>query len=300
MNKVNILLIILFLTISSCSNDNDKSDAYGNFEATEIIVSAEATGKLLKFNLEEGQTIDEGEIIGYIDTVQLHLKKLQLEQQKKAVKTKSNNVFSQVSVLQQEKRNALIEKERTEKLLKDEAAPKKQLDDINARINVINKQITSVKTQNSTIFQEMKTIDTQINQIGDQINKSEIKNPVKGTVLTKFTEPSEVVSYGKPLYKIANLKVMELRVYVSGDQLTSIKLGQKVKVLIDKNKEDNIFLEGTIGWISSKAEFTPKTIQTKEERVNLVYAVKVSVVNDGTLKIGMPGEILFDLNKKFD
>jgi len=300
MNKLNILLIILFLIISSCSNDDDRSDAYGNFEATEIIVSAEATGKLLEFNVEEGQTIDEGEIIGYIDTVQLHLKKLQLEQQKKAVKTKSNNVFSQVSVLRQEKRNALIEKERTEKLLKDEAAPKKQLDDINARINVINKQITSVKTQNSTIFQEMKTIDIQIDQIGDQINKSEIKNPVKGTVLTKFTEPSEVVSYGKPLYKIANLKVMELRVYVSGDQLTSTKLGQNVKVLIDKNKEDNIFLEGTISWISSKAEFTPKTIQTKEERVNLVYAVKVRVVNDGTLKIGMPGEILFDINKKFD
>jgi HlyD family secretion protein len=300
MNKANILLLILFLIISSCSNDDDKSDAYGNFEATEIIVSAEATGKLLEFNVEEGQTIDEGEIIGYIDTVQLHLKKLQLEQQKKAIKTKSNNVFSQVSVLQQEKKNAFIEKERTEKLLKDEAAPKKQLDDINARINVINKQITSVKTQNSTIFQEMKTIDTQIDQIGDQINKSEIKNPVKGTVLTKFTEPSEVVSYGKPLYKIANLKVMELRVYVSGDQLTSIKLGQKVKVLIDKNKEDNIFLEGTISWISSKAEFTPKTIQTKEERVNLVYAVKVRVVNDGILKIGMPGEILFDINKKFD
>ena len=300
MNKVNILITILFLTISSCSNDNDKSDAYGNFEATEIIVSVEATGKLLEFNVEEGQAIDEGEIIGYIDTVQLHLKKLQLEQQKKAVKTKSGNVFSQVSVLQQEKKNALIEKERTEKLLKDEAAPKKQLDDINARINVINKQITSVKTQNSTIFQEMKTIDTQVDQIENQIIKSEIINPVKGTVLTKFTEPSEIVSYGKPLYKIANLKVMELRVYVSGDQLTSIRLGQKVTVLVDKSKKENRTIEGTISWISSEAEFTPKTIQTKEERVNLVYAVKVRVVNDGTLKIGMPGEVVFDTNKKRD
>ena len=300
MNKVNILITILFLTISSCSNDNDKSDAYGNFEATEIIVSVEATGKLLEFNVEEGQAIDEGEIIGYIDTVQLHLKKLQLEQQKKAVKTKSGNVFSQVSVLQQEKKNALIEKERTEKLIKDEAAPTKQLDDINARINVINKQITSVKTQNSTIFQEMKTIDTQVDQIENQIIKSEIINPVKGTVLTKFTEPSEIVSYGKPLYKIANLKVMELRVYVSGDQLTSIRLGQKVTVLVDKNKKENRTLEGTISWISSEAEFTPKTIQTKEERVNLVYAVKVRVVNDGTLKIGMPGEVVFDTNKKRD
>ena len=286
--------------MSSCSNDDDKSDAYGNFEATEIIVSAEATGKLLEFNVEEGQTIDEGEIIGYIDTVQLHLKKLQLEQQRKTVKTKSSNIFSEVSVLQQEKKNALIEKERTEKLIKDEAAPTKQLDDLNARINVINKQIASVKTHNSTIFQEMKTLDTQVDQIEDQIIKSEIINPVKGTVLTKFTEPSEIVSYGKPLYKIANLKVMNLRVYVSGEQLTSMRLGQKVTVLVDKNIKENRTLEGTISWISSEAEFTPKTIQTKEERVNLVYAVKVRVINDGTLKIGMPGEVVFDTNKKRD
>jgi HlyD family secretion protein len=298
MNRLFIYSILLILTISSCSNNDDKSDAYGNFEATEIIVSAEANGKLLEFNVEEGQTIDEGETVGYIDTIQLHLKKLQLEQQKKAVKTKYNNVFSQVSVLQQERKNTLIEKDRIEKLIRDEAAPEKQLDDINARINVINKQISSVKTQNSTTFQEVKTINTQVDQIQDQIDNSKIKNPIKGTVLIKFVEPSEIVNYGKPLYKIANLKIIELRVYVSGDQLPSIKLGQKVIVLIDKNKNDNISLEGTISWISSNAEFTPKTIQTKEERVNLVYAVKVRLINDGSLKIGMPGEVIFDTNQK--
>ncbi|MFC2093206.1 HlyD family secretion protein [Bacteroidota bacterium] len=298
MKRVILSLIFLSLIVSSCSNNDDKSDAYGNFEATETIVSAEANGKLLEFNVEEGQTIDEGEVVGYIDTVQLNLKKQQLEQQKNAVRTKFNNVFSQVSVLQQEKKNALIEKNRIENLIKDEAAPEKQLDDINARINVIDKQITSVKSQNSTTFQEIKSIDTQIDQLADQISKSEITNPIKGTVLMKLSEPSEIVNYGKPLYKIADLSIMELRVYVSGDQLPSIKIGQEVSVIADKNKKENRTLRGTISWISSEAEFTPKIIQTKEERVNLVYAVKVRVNNDGTLKIGMPGEIMFNMNQK--
>lgn len=298
MKKVILFLIFLSLIVSSCTDSDDKSDAYGNFEAVEITVSAEANGKLLEFNVEEGQTIDEGEIVGYIDTVQLNLKKQQLDQQKNTVRTKYNNVFSQVSVLQQEKNNALIEKNRIEKLIKDEAAPEKQLDDINARINVIDKQIASVQSQNSTTFQEIKTIDTQIDQLADQINKSEITNPIKGTVLIRFSEPSEIVNYGKPLYKIADLSIMELRVYVSGDQLPSIKIGQEVTVIVDKNKKENRTLKGTISWISLKAEFTPKIIQTKEERVNLVYAVKVRVNNDGTLKIGMPGEIMFNMNQK--
>lgn len=298
MKRAIVYLVFLSLIVSSCSDSDDKSDAYGNFEAVELTVSAEANGKLLEFNVEEGQTIDEGEIVGYIDTVQLNLKKQQLDQQKNTVRTKYNNVFSQVSVLQQEKNNALIEKNRIEKLIKDEAAPEKQLDDINARINVIDKQITSVKSQNSTTFQEIKTIDTQIEQLSDQINKSEITNPIKGTVLIRFSEPSEIVNYGKPLYKIADLSIMELRVYVSGDQIPSIKIGQEVTVIVDKNQEENRTFKGTISWISSKAEFTPKTIQTKEERVNLVYAVKVRVNNDGTLKIGMPGEIMFNSNQK--
>ena len=298
MKRAIVFLMFSSLIVSSCSDNDDKSDAYGNFEAVEITVSAEANGKLLEFNVEEGQTIDEGEIIGYIDTVQLNLKKRQLDQQKNAVRTKYNNVFSQVSVLQQEKKNALIEKDRVEKLIKDEAAPEKQLDDINARINVIDKQITSVKSQNSTTFQEIKTINTQVDQLTDQISKSEITNPIKGTVLIKFSELSEIVNYGKPLYKIADITIMELRVYVSGDQLPSIKIGQEVTVIVDKNEKEDRTLKGTISWISSQAEFTPKIIQTKEERVNLVYAVKVSVNNDGTLKIGMPGEIMFNSNQK--
>jgi len=298
MKRAIVFLMFSSLIVLSCSDNDDKSDAYGNFEAVEITVSAEANGKLLEFNVEEGQTIDEGEIIGYIDTVQLNLKMQQLDQQKNAVRTKYNNVFSQVSVLQQEKKNALIEKDRVKKLIKDEAAPEKQLDDINARINVIDKQIISVKSQNSTTFQEIKTIETQVDQLTDQISKSEITNPIKGTVLIKLSEPSEIVNYGKPLYKIADLTIMELRVYVSGDQLPSIKIGQEVMVIVDNNEKEDRILKGTISWISSQAEFTPKIIQTKEERVNLVYAVKVSVNNDGTLKIGMPGEILFNMNQK--
>lgn len=297
MNKIFLSLALLSLSFSSCSNDKNKSDAYGNFEAVETIVSAEASGKLQIFKVEEGQTIEADMEVGQIDTSQLYLKKIQLDEQKNTVKTKFKNVFSQVSVLQQQKKNALIERDRMEKLIKDEAGTRKQLDDINGNINVIDKQINSVQATNGTTFAEIKTLDAQIEQIADQINKSSIINPVKGTVLSKFAEQSEIVSYGKPLYKIADLTVIELRVYVSGDQLSGVKIGQIVKVLIDSGRKEFKEYEGTVSWISSKAEFTPKIIQTKEERVNLVYAVKIKVKNDGSLKIGMPGEVIFNFNK---
>jgi len=297
MNKIFLSLALLSLFLSSCSNDKNNSDAYGNFEAVETIVSAEASGRLQIFKVEEGQMIEADMEVGLIDTAQLYLKKIQLDEQKNTVKTKFQSVFSQVSVLQQQKKNALIERDRMEKLIKDEAGTKKQLDDINGNINVIDKQINSVQATNSTTFGEIKTLDAQIEQIEDQINKSSIINPVKGTVLSKFAEQSEIVSYGKPLYKIADLTIIELRVYVSGDQLPGVKIGQIVKVLIDSGKKEYKEYEGTVSWISAKAEFTPKIIQTKEERVNLVYAVKIKVKNDGSLKIGMPGEVIFNFNK---
>ena len=290
------LLIIISLSVfilSGCSNDKQKSDAYGNFEATETIVSSESSGKLYELNVEEGQIIEANKIVGYIDTSQLYLKKLQLSQQKNTTRTKFKNVSSQISVLQEQKRVAIRERDRVERLLKDNAATGKQLDDLNGSIDVINKQISSIDIQNSTTNEELKGLDVQIQQIADQLQKSNITNPVKGTVIMKFAEQGEIVSFGKPLYKIADISIMELRVYVSGAQLPEIKLGQKVKVLIDDGKSGYKTLEGEISWISSKAEFTPKIIQTKEERVNLVYAVKVKVNNDGSLKIGMPGEIMF-------
>ena len=295
MNKITLLIFaLLFLSLSSCSKNEKLSDAYGNFEAVETIVSAEATGKLIDFNVEEGQTLEQDAVVGKVDIDQLSYKKIQLEAQKNSIKTRFNNIFSQIAVLQEQKKVNQVEKERIEKLIKSDAATTKQLDDVNGILNVLNKQINSIETQNSTTIQDIKTIDAQIQQIQDQIEKSSVINPVKGTVLMKLAEPSEIVSYGKPLYKIADLTVMELRVYVSETQLPEIKIGQKVKVLIDADKNNFKELEGTISWISSKAEFTPKIIQTKEERVNLVYAVKVRVNNnEGNLKIGMPGEIMF-------
>ncbi|MFA7360241.1 MAG: HlyD family efflux transporter periplasmic adaptor subunit [Candidatus Kapaibacterium sp.] len=290
-NILSIIIILFFL--SGCSNDKQKSDAFGNFEATETIVSSESSGKLDEFNVEEGMIIESGEIVGYIDTNQLYLKKNQLAQQKNTTRTKFKNVSAQISVLQEQKRVAQREKERIERLLKDEAATGKQLDDINGSIDVINKQINSIEMQNTTTNEELKGLDVQIEQVVDQLQKNSITNPVKGTVILKFAEQGEIVSFGKPLYKIADISTMELRAYVSGAQLPEIKLGQKVKVLIDDGKSGYRTLEGEISWISSKAEFTPKIIQTKEERVNLVYAVKIRVINDGSIKIGMPGEVLF-------
>ncbi len=294
MSKLNLyLLLTILIFATSCSKNEKRSDAYGNFEAVETIVSAEATGKLIDFNIEEGMVLEKDTKVGSIDADQLSLKKQQLEAQKNTIRTKFKNVFSQINVYQEQKKVNQIEKNRIEKLLKDDAATTKQLDDINGSINVLNKQIAAIESQNSTTLQELKNLDVQIQQIQDQIDKTSIINPVKGTVLMKLAEQSEIVNYGKPLYKIADLSVMELRVYVSGEQLPLIKIGQTVKVLIDAGRDEYKELEGIISWISSKSEFTPKIIQTKEERVNLVYAVKVKVNNDGSLKIGMPGEVVF-------
>ncbi len=292
--KLTLPVLLLAAAFTSCSNSERKSDAYGNFEAVETIVSSEASGKLIYFTVEEGMQLDSGALIAVVDTSQLYLQKQQLSSQKKVVSTKFSNVKAQTDVLEEQKKVNETEKNRIEKLLQDKAASQKQLDDINGSISVLDKQKSSVLSQNSTTKEELGNVETQIKSINDKIQKCYIVNPVKGTVLMKLTEPSEVVSFGKPLYKIADLSVLELKVYVSGAQLSSIKLGQKVKVLIDAGRETSKTLEGEISWISSKAEFTPKIVQTKEERVNLVYAVKIRVKNNGELKIGMPGEVLFD------
>ena len=296
MRKIFIVLIPLIVILQSCSNDDGKSDAYGNFEATETIVSVNSDGKILTLNVEEGETIPANQVVGFIDTTQLHLRKMQLVEQKQTIATKYAGVFANVRVLQQKVEGNMIEKRRIENLLKSEATPERNLDDINTNINVLESEIAATKTQNKTIFEEMQTVDAQIKQIDDLIEQSIVINPVDGTVLVKFVEQYEMNTPGKPLYKIANLDTMTLRVYVRGAQLPSVSIGQKVTVLVDKNANIDRQLEGVISWISSKAEFTPKIIQTKDERVNLVYAVKVRVKNDGTLKIGMPGEIRFDLN----
>ncbi|MCO5725028.1 HlyD family secretion protein [Robiginitalea marina] len=291
MKNTGIVLLLFSLAASlSCSSNADRADGYGNFEATEITVSAEAHGKILFFNAEEGQVLGANDVVGVIDTLQLSLRRDQLEAIKNTVSSKSRNVLSQREVLLEKLKVAQNDQQRITNLIRENAATGKQLDDINGQLEVLKQQIRSVETQNAPIINEVKGIEAQIRQLDDQIDKSVIRNPIAGTVLAKFTEPHEITAFGKPLYKIADLSTMELRIYISETQLASIAVGQQVSVKIDDGEGQKSF-PGLISWISDTAEFTPKIIQTRDERVNLVYAVKVRVVNDGSLKIGMPGEM---------
>lgn len=291
------IINIAALGLVSCGNGDEKADGYGNFEATEVVVSAENNGKIMAFEVEEGQQIPQNKMLGYIDTIPLALKKEQLQASKETISSKSRSVLSQIDVLQAQLKTANINKDRIEKMLKDNAATQKQLDDINGEISVLRQKMRSVKQQNAPVISEVQALDIQIKQLEDQIEKSKIINPVKGTVLVKYAEPMEVASFGKPLYKIANLDTMELRVYVSEPQLSEIKTGEEVMVKID-SPEGMKSYKGIISWIASEAEFTPKIIQTKEERVDLVYAVKIEVKNDGSLKIGMPAEMWLSEEKE--
>lgn len=299
------------LALAGCGEEEEQSDAYGNFEAVETIVSAEATGALQRFTVEEGQTLQAGQPVGQIDTEQLALRKAQLLASERAITQKAPNVpvqlsafAEQIAVQEQQLTTLRREKQRTQNLIAAEAAPTKQLDDINAQMALIERQIALIRqqraaqasalgTQRGGIVAETAPLAEQVKQLEDQIKKSAVVNPLAGTVTVKFAEPGEIVSYGKPLYKIADMRMITLRAYVAGDQLTSVKVGQRVKVLVDAPNNQFKTYDGTVSFISGKAEFTPKVIQTKEERVNLVYAMKVAVKNDGALKIGMPGEVRF-------
>lgn len=288
-------LLPLLAVLVACNNDDDMADAYGNFESDEVIVSAEATGKIVYFEIEEGAKIAAQEEVGLIDTIQLHLKKEQLKAAINAILSKVQPVESQINVLTERKRNILREKTRIEKLLADSAATAQQYDDISGQLDLVDKEIAATRDRlesaNRGILSEIKALEVQIDQINDQLNKSIVTNPISGTVLQKFSEQGEVTAFGRPLYKIAPLKKLYLRAYVSGNQLSGIQLGQAVTVSIDDGNEGLKTFPGKINWISSKAEFTPKVVQTREERVSLVYAIKILVENDGTLKIGMPGEV---------
>jgi HlyD family secretion protein len=291
MKRIHIYFIgIGFLSLGACDSSNGKADGYGNFEATEITVSAENNGKLMAFQLNEGDELKKDAFIGYIDTIPLALKREKLLISKDVISSKSQGVLSQISVLNARLNTANINKTRTENLIKGSAGTQKQLDDIQGEIDVIKQQIRSVEIQNAPVVNELKSIDVQILEINDLIEKCKIINPIDGTVLTKYAEPDEITAFGKPLYKIADLNTMELRVFVSETQLANLKIGEKVIVKIDDIDTMKVY-EGTISWIASEAEFTPKIIQTKEERVALVYAVKIIVKNDGSLKIGMPAEM---------
>lgn len=284
------ITLLAVATVFSCSKNSDKADGYGNFEATETTISAEANGKIDFLKVEEGDQLQPNTQVGLIDTLQLYFSKQQLIASKSTIASKSANVLSQKSVLQEQLKTAHLEKIRIYNMYAENAATQRQVDEIDGKVKVIEEQIKSVGTQNAPITNDLKSIDVQIEKINDQIQKSKVINPIQGTVLAKYAEANEITSFGKPLYKIADISNMTLRVYVSETQLSKIKVGQQVTVKIDTEKDMKSF-PGIISWIASAAEFTPKIIQTKEERVNLVYAVKVNVKNNGSLKIGMPAEM---------
>ncbi len=293
----NILIISTTLLLASCSGNSNLYDASGTFEATEVIVSAEASGLIKALNLEEGEVLQAGQYIGAIDSVQLYLSKKQLQAQIQAVLSKRPDVATQIAALQEQLKQAHREQQRVTNLLKADAATQKQLDDANAQVAIINKQIegqrSSLRITSASLSEETLPLTVQIEQLNDQLEKCRIVNPIAGTVLTKYAESNEMAVNGKPLYKIADLSEIILRAYITGDQFTQVKLNQQVQVLVDAQDGNYTTHTGTVVWISDKAEFTPKTIQTKDERANLVYATKIKVKNDGKLKIGMYGEVKF-------
>ena len=291
------LLVISIFLIISCTKNEQEADAYGNFEAHETIVPSQATGILNSFTIKEGDMLKVGEKVGWVDTTRLFLQKKQLFAQIKTINTKYLGSRAEVNVLEAEKSNLMREKKRFEKLLADGAATSKQMDDINGNLNVLNKRINAVRSQLRSILAEKDVITVNIDMVNDQIINSIILNPESGTVLEKYLEQYEIAVPGKALYKLADLNNMILKAYISEPQLSEIELQQKVNVLIDGINEEKIMFEGIVNWISSEAEFTPKIIQTREERVNLVYAIKVRVKNDGRIKIGMPGEVMFKVQR---
>lgn len=290
------LILLLLVAMGSCRQGNTHADAYGNFEATEYTVSALANGQLLSLDISEGDEIAAGKIAGYIDTTELVLRRVQLINQHLVVRSRLKSVYAQLQVQKQQLKNIDTDRNRITALLKENAATTKQKDDADGMYELAVKQYEVTKTQIESIENEALAVLSQVDQLNEQINKCKIINPIDGIVLTKFAESKEVVIFGKPLYKIADLSHMELKAYISGAQLGNFVIGQQVNVIIDQSKTESRTFKGMVSWVASTAEFTPKTIQTKNERVDLVYAMKVKVLNDGTIKIGMPGEIQLNIN----
>ncbi|MDO5972974.1 HlyD family secretion protein [Flavivirga jejuensis] len=298
----SITAIFVVVLLLSCGN-SEKSDAYGNFEATSVTISAKGNGELLQFNIKEGMKLQKGINVGLIDTTQLHLEKLQVIAKLEALDFKLQEAAPEIAILLKRKSNLDRERNRTQNLVAKKAATQKQLDDYNGEIEVVDQQISSTTRQiniaNRSILSERKPLEAQIAILRNKINDHEINNPIEGTVLSTFVEVAELVNQGRPLYKIANLNTLKLKAYTSALLLQKVKLNDKVTVLIDSDEDSYTELEGTVTWIADEAEFTPKSIETKEERVNLVYALDVEVKNDGLLKIGMPAEVIFS-NKNRD
>lgn len=294
----NLIVLMAVIAFTACSGGGDEHDATGMFEATEVIVSAEQTGKLLYFDVDEGDVLAKGQQVGLVDTVQLQLRAMQLGATKEAYASQRPDIEKQIAATKQQLAKAELEVERYSALVRDNAANRKQLDDAESSVRVLRRQLDAQLSQlnNTTgsLNRQMDAAEIQRRQVIDNLEKCRVKSPIGGTVLDKYAEAGEYATPGKPLFKIADVADMKLRAYVDAPQLTSLKVGQPVKVYADFGEDGNREYNGVIEWISDKAEFTPKTIQTRDERSNLVYAVKIAVKNtDGLIKIGMYGEVDF-------
>ena len=289
-----IVYIVAAMLAVSCGTEA-KFDAQGTFEATEVIISSEAAGRILSFDIEEGMAINADEPLAVIDSVQLHLQRSQLEAQLSALLNSRPDVQTQVASLREQIATLKVEQRRIENMLRDGAATEKQKDDIDSQIRILESQLSAtlstLNTNTSTINSNAEAIRVQISALNDRIGKCRAVSPISGTVLVKYAQEGELATIGKPLVKIADLGNIYLRAYFTSDQLASIKLGDEVTVIADFGGEERYDYVGRIAWISAESEFTPKTIQTKDSRANLVYAVKIAVENDGRLKIGLAGEV---------
>lgn len=290
-NIIIILLSFLGLYLVSCKSNNTLADAYGNFEADDIVFSSKAQGEIIYSGIEEGNRVSKGQLLMMVDTFSLYLQKEKVWAQTAVINAKRQNIEAQVQTLKEQKQVLEKEVNRVKRLLKENAATQKQLDDAEGQMKVLNSNMDAVKSNLTSINAEKLVVKKQVDILNDNINNCKVISPINGTILECYANEHELAVPGKPLFKITNLNDMHLKVFISENQLTSVKTGQKVKVLIDNTSDSLDELEGEVIWISDKAEFTPKIIQTKENRVNLVYACKVLVKNDGRIKIGMPGEI---------
>ena len=291
--KTRLLITIAAILLAGCKNKTDEADAYGNFEATEVIISAETNGCILNFDAREGSLIEKGSQLALIDTTLLYLQKGEIDAGIESVRTRIGTISAQNDIIIQQIKNIRVNKARIEKMLKDEAATLKQMDDLAGQEAVFLKQIAANNTQKISVAAELYVFESKKAILNEQFKRSSVRSPLSGTLIEKYSEEGEITAAGRPLAKIADMSVMKLKVYISGSQIGKIKIGKQCTVRIDDGKEDYRSFIGTIGYISEKAEFTPKIIQTKEERVTLVYAVTIDVANDGSIKSAMPGEAIF-------
>lgn len=290
-------LLVLALAMTACGKGNKAYDASGVFESTEVTVSAEGNGKIMSLDLQEGDRLEAGAVVGCIDTVQLYLSKIQLEASRRAVGSGRLNISRQIAALESQIAKQRQELDRFTKLEQAGASNRKQVEDIQAQLDILERQLAaqkeSLQNTNSNVSGQADALEAQVMQLEDKIRKCVITSPVSGTILAKYSETGELAVQGRALFKVADLDNIRLRAYITADQLTGLKLGQSVKVFADQGTSGRKEYAGTLVWISDKAEFTPKTIQTRDERANLVYAVKIAVKNDGLIKLGMYGEVKF-------